>query len=145
MPPLSRWFLGLSLLYLVLGTLAGATIMLSRATGGFPLFAWLLPLHIEFMLAGWAVQLAMGVAYWILPRHRTEPSRGNIVIAWLAFWAFNLGVLLAGVGGGTNFPWNLAVLGHVSEGIGVVLFAIGIWQRLPRSVAPAGKALPIIG
>ena len=47
-------------------------------------YIWtLLPSHIEFLLIGWTVQLALGVAFWILPRWQTQ--RGDVRPAWAAF------------------------------------------------------------
>jgi hypothetical protein len=90
------------------------------------------------MLMGWSVQLAMGVAYWVLPRHKVEPARGNLGLAWGAFGLLNAGVLLAG--------WGVTpILGHVAELLAALAFATSAWQRLPRSIAPRGRSLPIVG
>jgi heme/copper-type cytochrome/quinol oxidase subunit 1 len=60
-------------------------------------FLWrLLPVHIEFLLFGWIVQLVLGVASWIFPRFWR--SRGNQTPAWISFGLLNLGVWLAGGG-----------------------------------------------
>ena len=144
MPRLTRWFLSCAMIYLVTGAAAGAALMLGRATGDSPPPSWLLPLHIEFMLTGWAVQLAMGIAYWILPRHKVEPSRGNPVLSWCAFAIFNVGVLLSASAGGAPF-WPVATLGHGAEAAGVLTFAAATWRRLPRSISLTGTSLPIIG
>lgn len=143
MPRLSRWFLAWAMVYLLTGAAAGAALMLSRARG-IAAPAWLLPLHIEFMLTGWSVQLAMGIAYWILPRHKVEPARGSPALAWSAFATLNFGVLLAVLGSGSLLR-PAATLGHGAEAAGVLLFATGIWSRLPRSISLTGKSLPIIG
>ena len=139
MPRLSFWFIGAALSYLLAGATAGASIMILGATG-YQLPSWLLPLHIEFMLIGWSVQLAMGVAYWVLPRHKSEPARGNQLLARGAFVILNAGVLLAGLGRDM-----VPILGHGAELVGALAFAGSAWQRLPRSIAPRGKSLPIVG
>ena len=36
----------------------------------------LLPAHIELLLLGWTLNLALGMAYWILPRYKTGAPRG---------------------------------------------------------------------
>jgi hypothetical protein len=143
MPRLSRWFLVSAMCYLLTGSAAGAALMLSRANA-IHAPAWLLPMHIEFMLTGWSVQLAMGIAYWILPRHKVEPARGSPALAWGSFAILNLGVLQAALAGSIR-PWPGAILGHAAEAAGVLLFATGIWQRLPRSISLTGRSLPIIG
>lgn len=145
MPRLSRWFITLALSYLVLGALAGALILGQRSLGGPGAFALLLPLHVEFMLAGWAMQLAMGIGYWILPRHRTGPPRGRPAVGWLALGLFNLGVLGAALRGPLDWPAAAAVAGHVAQLLGVFLYATQLWQRLPRSIVPTGRSLPMAG
>ena len=67
MPRLSRIAIRLALASLLLGAGIGAW-QLSAPAFGAPRAWSLLPVHVELMLFGWLVQLAMGVAYWILPR-----------------------------------------------------------------------------
>ena len=54
------------------------------------------PAHVELLLVGWMVQLALGVAFWILPRDRFG-SRGNERVASAAALLLNVGVLAAGI------------------------------------------------
>ena len=37
----------------------------------------------EVVLFGWTLQLAMGIAFWILPRFSHEPRYGNQAFGWL--------------------------------------------------------------
>jgi heme/copper-type cytochrome/quinol oxidase subunit 1 len=144
-PRLSRWFIGLALTYLVLGAFAGALMLGQRSLGGPGVVASLLLLHVEFMLAGWAMQLAMGIGYWILPRHRTGLPRGRPAVGWLALVLFNLGVLGAALRGPLEWPAAAAVAGHVAQLAGVFLYAMQLWPRLPRSIVPSGRSLPMAG
>ncbi|MEO8199413.1 MAG: hypothetical protein ABI679_02725 [Gemmatimonadota bacterium] len=143
MPRLSRWFLCAAAFYLLGGVTAGA-LMLSAPAIGVTIPGWVLPLHIEFVMIGWAVQLAMGIAYWILPRHRSDHGRGNEPLAWAAFLTLNAGVLLAGTGWLITPAGGLPALGHGAELLGAIGFAINIWRRLPRSIAPPLRPLPIL-
>ncbi|MEO6057284.1 MAG: TonB-dependent receptor plug domain-containing protein, partial [Gemmatimonadales bacterium] len=54
------------------------------------------PLHAELLQVGWTVQLAFGVAWWILPRFR-GPERGREELGRLAFILLNTGALAAGI------------------------------------------------
>ena len=142
MPLLSRWFLGAALTFLLVGAGAGAALMLGRA-GVLPPVPWLLAFHIEPMLAGWAVQLALGIGYWILPRHKTGAPRGNEALTWGVFVVFNAGVLLAAISGAVG-DWRYpAILGHAAEAAAVFTYAAAAWRRLPRSIVPTGRSLPI--
>ena len=56
------------MLYLALGMTVGALLLFHKGIPLHPaLWRWLPP-HLEFLLVGWTLQLAMGVAFWILPR-----------------------------------------------------------------------------
>lgn len=94
MPTASRWFVRAALVWLGVGfTLAG----LMLANKGLPLNGWWWTwrlAHVQMLLMGWMVQLAAGVAYWILPR-LGGGSRGREGLAWVTFVALNSAVLLA--------------------------------------------------
>ena len=98
MPRLSVWAIRTALVYLGLGFTWGA-LMLSQKGVPLDTAVWrMLPMHIEFVLAGWTMQLAMGVAFWILPRFSRGSARGNESLAWTAYVLLNVGVLSVGVG-----------------------------------------------
>jgi hypothetical protein len=96
MPRLSCWFLRASLLYLAVGFTLGALLLFHKGIPLHPALWRLLPPHIEFVLLGWTMQLAMGVAFWILPRYRQGSEHGREVTAGLAFVLLNGGVLMVG-------------------------------------------------
>jgi hypothetical protein len=74
------------------------------------------------------VQLALGVAYWILPRGRGV-GRGNERLAWAALLLLNLGVLAVGVGGMMNAPAPVIAAGRAAELLAAVAFAGHAWPR----------------
>lgn len=136
MPRLSCWFVRASLLYLAVGVTFGGLLLAHK---GIPLhpFLWrLLPLHIEFLLFGWLVQLAMGVAFWIFPRFWR--SRGNERPAWVAFGLLNAGVLLAGVSPLLAWPAWFILIGRLAEAGAAVAFAIHAWPRVKPPGAQIG-------
>ncbi|HLV45033.1 MAG TPA: hypothetical protein VKY39_08745, partial [Aggregatilineales bacterium] len=63
MPRLSVWMVRASLLYLGLGFTFGALMLANKGVPLHPRLWALLPLHAEMLLVGWAIQLAMGVAF----------------------------------------------------------------------------------
>lgn len=133
MPKLSVWALRAALLYLLAGFTFGGLLLFHK---GVPLTGalWaLLPAHIEFLLVGWTLQLILGVAYWILPRHPQEPKRGDPRLAAAAFVLLNLGVLLAAFGplaGSSAMRTGLVLAGRTGELLGVALFAGLAWGRV---------------
>ncbi len=132
MPRLSVWYLRAALLHLATGFTFGALLLWNKAQPfGAQIGAWtwrLLPAHMEFLLIGWTVQLALGVAYWILPRWRSQ--RGDVRPAWAAFFMLNAGVLIV-----TAAPivpaltWPVA-LGRALEVAAAAAFAWHAWPRV---------------
>lgn len=128
MPRLSCWFIRSALLHLLLGFSLGSLILFHKGIPLHPAVWRLLPAHVEFLLFGWTVQLAMGVGFWIFPRFWR--SRGNEKPAWLAFGLLNLGVWLAGVGPVLGAPAWLPLVGRLAEAGAALAFAIHTWPRL---------------
>jgi hypothetical protein len=132
MPRLSCWFIRASLLYLAIGFTLGALMLSNKGLGFYPP-AWnVLPVHMEMLLVGWFVQLAMGVVFWILPRFREGPPRGNESLAWLAFGLVNLGIGWV-VAQAVFSLQGLALVGRVMEIGGVGVFVAGSWRRVRAS------------
>lgn len=135
MPTASRWFVRAALVWLGVGfTLAG----LMLANKGLPLSGWLWTWrlsHVQMLLIGWMVQLAAGVAYWILPR-LGGGSRGREGLAWLTWLALNGGVLLAALRDplagvvGPTVAAGLAAGAAVLYLVAVAAFAVLIWPRV---------------
>ncbi len=133
MPRLTVWALRGALASLLVGFSLG---MLMLANKGVPFWpgAWaLLPAHIELLLVGWLAQLALGMAYWILPRFsggtagRASGSRGNTTLAAAAVALLNLGVWLAAFQG---LLGPLLLAGRACEALAGLLFALHAWGRI---------------
>ena len=132
---LTVWMVRAALVHLGLSFTVGGLILFHK---GIPLggSVWRLwPLHVESALTGWVIQLAMGMAVWILPRWRQAPRYGNTRLGWIAFVLLNLGVIAVGVA-----PWisglsGLAFAGRLAELLAVSAFVMMIWPR----VKPLGR------
>ncbi len=130
MPRYSVWAVRAALLYLALGFTLGALLLFHK---GIPISGALwavLPLHIEALLVGWTVQLAIGVAFWILPRFRKPPKRGNERLAWLSFGLLNLGVWLVGLGPLLAPTGPLVLGGRLAEVLAGIAFVLHAWPRV---------------
>lgn len=127
MSRLSVWFVRASLLYLLLGLFFGALLLAQK---GIPFYTpvWnLFPLHMEFLLIGWLMQLAMGVSFWIVPRFSSGSSRGPVGLVWVSFVLLNAGILITVL----QFWLPKAVLaGRILEIAAGLCFVIGIWRRI---------------
>jgi hypothetical protein len=95
----------------------------------YPALWRLLPAHMELLLVGWTVQLALGVAYWILPRY-WQGGRGDNRGVWLAYFFLNSGVWLVILTGWLSLPPYWLLLGRLLQAAAVIAFATHIWPRI---------------
>jgi hypothetical protein len=129
MPRLSVWAVRLSLLYMLVGFSLGA-VMLANKGVPFALWAWnLLPGHVDMLLFGFIIQMAIGMAYWILPRYRSG-SRGNPAVVWISIALLNLGIWMAALTGWFNLPGSWLAVGRLIEGAAATLFVFQAWRRI---------------
>jgi len=119
-PALSAWTVRTALLWLAAAAVVGALLLL-RHPLGHPEWARLIPAHAEMMMVGWMMQLAFGVAHWILPRQGRGEGRGPILPVLLVVLAINFGVMLVIAG--------FVLPGRILEAAGAVGFAA---QGIPR-------------
>ena len=143
MPRLSRWLVRCAFLYLVVGFTIGGLILSAKVgVVDARVWVWLLP-HADMLVVGWLIQLAMGMAYWILPRIR-EAGRGRVALAWAAFTLLNSGLV---VGAGTAllaywFPvgdWMPRVfsIGLLVQAVAICTFVIYAWPRVLPTITAA--------
>jgi hypothetical protein len=83
----------------------------------------------EFLLLGWMAQLAMGVAFWILPRFGSGRPRGREVVVYASLAALNLGIWMVALQPYLAPVW-LTVGGRVLEALAALLFLFGSWRRI---------------
>ena len=146
MPKKSVVLVRLALVYFFFGATIGSVLQLQKAV---PLAGWLWalrPLHIEFLLIGFTLHLAFGVALWILPKAPAPQSDG---LVWWAAVLLNLGMWLVGTAGSMSDGILSAVLdgsywgliGRVMEIAAVALFALQIIPRV-RSIESFRRTAP---
>ncbi|MFN2317073.1 MAG: hypothetical protein ABR551_01080 [Gemmatimonadales bacterium] len=129
MAALSTWAIRLALVQLLAAFLAGGWLLAARGIPSLPRPDWLLPVHLELALLGWTLQLAMGVAYWMLPKFKSGPPRGPTGPAIAALVVFNAGVLLV-LASSVSGVAGLALVGRTGELAGVGLFAANALPRI---------------
>jgi hypothetical protein len=143
MPRLSQLMIRTALLWLAIGYSVGGLVLLNK---GLPLLPWLWTLraaHIHMLLVGWTVQLAGGVAFWILPRLDAQGTRGDERLVWGCYAALNTGVVLGALhdplvalvawAGWASLPPLMGLLYLVAA-------ALFVWHAWPRVVS--FRALP---
>ncbi len=145
MPLLSRLLIRTALIWLAIGYALGGLLLAQK---GIAIAAWLWSLrytHVHILLVGWTVQLATGVAFWILPRLDASGSRGDERLIWCYYACLNAGVVLAalhdplaGLAGWNGWPWRaMLVLAGLLYLLAAILFAAHAWPRIV-----AFRALP---
>lgn len=136
MPRLSCWFVRSALVNLIVGFSLGSVLLLAKASV-IDAQVWLwLPAHVDMLLAGWMIQLAMGVGYWILPR-LGEAGRGRVRLAALAFVLLNVGLLLS--------VWTTILRLWLPEALWLyLLFPLGILLQFGALVSFVVHAAPRI-
>ncbi len=128
MSTLSVWYVRTSMLYLMAGFTLGLLLLINKGIPFYPMIWRLLPAHIEFLLIGWTLQLALGIAFWILPRFGTR--RGNVKLAWLAYLLFNVGIWLTVLGYWWSSRWGMIWAGRILETCAAAAFAVHAWPRV---------------
>jgi len=130
MPRLSVWLVRSALCYLGIGALAGAVLLVNRGVFLGERVGSLRPIHVEFLLVGWTLQLALGVAFWILPRFRAGSERGREGFVWLSYVLLNTGVLAVALGQAFELPAAVPLLGHTAEALAAAAFSLHAWPRM---------------
>lgn len=128
MPRLSVLFVRTALLYLALGFTLGAILLWNKGMPLSPLVWRLLPAHVECLLLGWTVQLALGVAFWILPRW--QAARGEVRPAWVAYFLLNFGIWLVILPPWLGLPEAVPLAGRLCEAAAAAAFALHAWPRV---------------
>jgi hypothetical protein len=125
-PKVSVWLVRSALLYLAAGAALGGVLLAIPGAGG-P--GWWRA-HAELMLFGWLLQLAIGVAYWILPKHAAGAPRGSAAIAAGIHPLLNAGIWLSVVAWLAVLPPSILAAGRVLELLAVAAFAVVAWPRV---------------
>lgn len=132
MPSLSRYMIRAAFINLWLGFGFAMAVMIwkgqpqrvSADIGG-----WIL-VHVNLLLVGWMVQLALGVAYWIFPRlAQSVNQRGRVGFASAAFGLLNGGVWAYTLGVVGQWGW-LQVAAVLAQLLALVAYAYHIAPRI---------------
>ena len=129
MPPLTRWYIKLAMIYLIAALIVGVV----QALFDIPFVG---PAYVHLLVVGWITQMIFGVAYWMFPKYSQETPRGNNAIAIGTFVLLNVGLLLRVVVEPARawrpdaMPgWLLAVAG-AAQALAGIGFAINTWPRV---------------
>lgn len=146
MPLTSRVLIKASILYLGIGAVLGALLLVNRWLPLNPKIVLLKASHVQVLLAGWLTQLIMGVAWWLfppLPRHsdaerpvrRGQIQRGSEALFWATVVCLNAGVLFRAIFD-PLYNWTQVRAYQVLSGLSgllllaaAVFFVANMWGR----------------
>jgi cbb3-type cytochrome oxidase subunit 1 len=135
MPPLTRWFVKTSFVYLALALSAGLLMGMQSALKLTSL-AGLFPVYIHLFVLGWLTQLIFGVVFWMFPKYSSEEPRGSESLGWWTYVLINIGLILRvfaepinSIQPNTLTGWML-VLSAVTQFVAGLLFVINSWGRV---------------
>lgn len=143
MDPISVRMVRAALIWLAIGFVFGGLMLADSSLPG-DWRAWFAPTHGHVLFVGWFLQFAVGIAYWLLPRKRTDdsPLGYNERAAFLSFVILNTGLILrviAEPGPRVGYLTSIvdevliaSALAHIGA-IGIVV--VQLWRRvIPRPV-----------
>jgi hypothetical protein len=125
MPTLSTWAIRAACIHLVVGWSIGSLMLADKGWSlPWPVFD-LLSLHIHMLLFGWMVQLAFGVAYWMLPTFGRDRPRAALATA--AVISTNIAIVLACFDVLELLPtWPV----FAAEALAAASFSVHAWPRI---------------
>lgn len=133
MPRVSVWLVRSSLACLVLGFTVGGAMLAGKGLAWHPFGPGGVPAHVELVVVGWMVQLAMGVALWILPRFGVAAPERGLRLGWLAWGLLNSGIALVVAADLTRAHGVVAFAGRLMETGAAAAFAAAAWRRIRAS------------
>lgn len=135
MPPLTRWFVKTSFLYLALALITGLLLAV-QSIFNFTTLGELFPVYIHLFVLGWLTQLIFGVVFWMFPKYSTEKPRGSETLGWWTYALLNIGLILRGgvepidsIHPNSFSGWIL-VLSAMIQFLAGLLFVFNSWGRV---------------
>jgi hypothetical protein len=156
MPTTSRIFVKASVVYLSIGAILGAILLINRWLPWGPQIALLKSSHVVMLISGWLTQFIIGVAWWLFPpldirlqadagrpvRHG-QAQRGSEPLLWATFVLLNAGVVMRAIGEPLSSLTQASFFGVLANISGPVLlaaalaFVLNTWHRV-RELGRAG-------
>jgi len=136
MPPLTRWFIKIALLYLIAALLLGIALVARPILTLPPFIAASGPVYFHLFMVGWVTQVIFGVVYWMFPKYSKENPHGSEGLWQATFWLLNLGLLLRLVSEPMQtlspaqfWGWSLA-FSAVLQWLAGVILVVNTWGRV---------------
>jgi len=136
MPPLTRRFIKVAMVYLVAALLVGVALAGRSVWHLPPLISALAPIYFHLFMLGWVAQLIFGVIYWMFPKYTRENPHGSEILWQVTFWLLNVGLVLRLVAEPAQtlytqpgWGWLLA-LSALLQWLAGLIFVANTWSRV---------------
>jgi heme/copper-type cytochrome/quinol oxidase subunit 1 len=142
--PLIRRYIKTSFVFLVVGLLLGAYIVVAEFMLDAHPPRLLVTAHAHLILVGFMLLLVMGVATWMFPRPGRDDTRYRPGLAEAVYWVLTASTALralaevtVGLAGTLGLRWFIALAG-LGQLAGAALFVVNMWGRvrMPPSALP---------
>lgn len=135
MPPLTRWFVKTSFIYLALALIAGLLLAI-QSTFNLITFGGLFPVYIHLLVFGWLTQLVFGVVFWMFPKYSSVMPRRSEALGWWTYALLNIGLILRAIAEPVNSTqpnpvsgWML-VISAIIQFLAGLAFMLNSWGRV---------------
>lgn len=139
MTDIVRRFIKTGILFLVLGLLLGAYMLVRRELFGDWPRAYAVSAHTHAVFVGFVMFMILGVALWIFPKPLQDDRRYRPVLIETVYWLLLGGTLARFVGellrAFSDLPWLawLTVLGGLAQVAALLLYVWTMWSRIRPS------------
>ncbi len=131
-----RRFIKTGIVFLLVGLVLGAYMLIRRElTGSWP-HPYLVSAHTHAVFVGFVMFMILGVALWLFPRPHRDDVRYRPALINASYWLLLLGTsgrFVAEVGrawlGASWLRW-LVILGGLSQAAGLGVYVWTMWSRI---------------
>ena len=136
MPPLTRRFIKIAFIYLVIALLMAAAVA-ARTVWLLPAFIITFrPVYFHLLMVGWVTNLIFGVIYWMFPKQSRDKPHGHEGLWQWTFWLLNIGLVLRAIAEPLHtlnvegfWGWLLAA-SALLQWLAAVIFVVNTWPRV---------------
>jgi hypothetical protein len=129
MPPLTRWMVKTSLVYLMLALLTGLLLAMRAPLGWDWVPSGLTPAYFHLYMVGWISMLIFGVVFWMFPKFTQAHPRGSERLGWATYGLINVGLILRVFGEAFGPGWVL-IISALLQWLGGLAFVVNTWRRV---------------
>ena len=131
-----RRFIKTGIVFLLIGLVLGAYMLVRRElTGSWP-NPYLVSAHTHLVLVGFVMFMILGVALWLFPRPHRDDVRYRPAFIEAAYWLLLLGTSgrfvaeVARAWLGTSFLKWFVIIGGLSQAAGIAVYVWTMWSRI---------------